>query len=102
MKLNNISHVYEAPVARAPGIKRSSVPLGKSGANDSFGISGDAKSFNLAMRAVLNTPQVREELVSRIRNNVNNGTYVVDHEKIVAKILMEEPPGSVQEAVWQA
>jgi anti-sigma28 factor (negative regulator of flagellin synthesis) len=42
-----------------------------------------------AQRAVAFVPDVRESLVSRIQNDMQNGTYVVDNQKAAEGLLRE-------------
>ncbi len=42
-----------------------------------------------AQKAMASVPDVRESLVSRIKSEVENGTYQVDHQKAAEGILRE-------------
>jgi len=52
-------------------------------------ISGKVEILNLLRRAK-DIPEIREELVARLRESIENGTYKVDPEKIAKKISKEE------------
>jgi len=66
---------------------------GKSGApvsqQDRVAFSNRGQSIADAQRAMASVPDVRESLVSRIRNDLQNGTYVFDNQKTAEGILRE-------------
>ena len=56
---------------------------------DRVALSGRGRSIADAQRAMASVPDVRESLVSRIRNDLHDGTYVVDNKKAAEGILRE-------------
>ena len=56
---------------------------------DRVALSGRGRSIADAQRAMASDPDVRESLVSQIRNDLQHGTYVVDNQKAAAGILRE-------------
>lgn len=56
---------------------------------DRVALSGRGRSIADAQRAMAAVPDVRESLVSQIRNDLQNGTYVVDKQKTAEGILRE-------------
>jgi flagellar biosynthesis anti-sigma factor FlgM len=56
---------------------------------DRVALSGRARSIADAQRAMSSVPDVRESLVSQIRNDLQNGSYVVDSQKAAEGILRE-------------
>jgi flagellar biosynthesis anti-sigma factor FlgM len=56
---------------------------------DRVALSERGQSIADAQRAVDSIPDVRESLVSRIQNDLQNGTYVVDNKKAAEGILRE-------------
>ena len=56
---------------------------------DRVALSGRGRSIADAQRAMAAVPDVRETLVSQIRNDLQHGTYVVDNQKAAEGILRE-------------
>ncbi len=56
---------------------------------DRVAFSDRGRSIADAQRAMAALPDVRETLVSQIRNDLLNGTYVVDNQKAAEGILRE-------------
>lgn len=52
-------------------------------------LSTKAKDIQQARNALNNTPDIREEKVQEIKNQVNKGTYNVDAGKIADKMVNE-------------
>lgn len=56
---------------------------------DRVAFSRRGRSIADAQRALASVPDVRESLVSRIRDDLQNGTYVIDNQKAAEGILRE-------------
>ena len=56
---------------------------------DRLALSERGRSIADAQRAIDSVPDVRTALVSEIRNDLQNGTYVVDSQKAAEGILKE-------------
>ena len=56
-------------------------------ATDSVSISAAASDYQLARRAVNDTPDVRAAQVAQLRTQIEAGTYEVNAAAIAAKIL---------------
>ena len=56
---------------------------------DRLALSQQGQMIADAQRAIASVPEVRESLVAEIRNEVENGTYRVDHQKAAEGILKE-------------
>ena len=56
---------------------------------DTVGISDAAKRIQEARRQLDDIPDVREDKVSQIRNQIQNGTYEINADKIAAKMIKE-------------
>lgn len=54
---------------------------------DQLMISSAAQDAVIAKQAVSNAPDVRENLVSSIKQQIDNGTYEVDMEDFAGKLL---------------
>jgi negative regulator of flagellin synthesis FlgM len=56
---------------------------------DRVALSNRGQSIADAQMAIASVPDVREPLVSRIQNDLQNGTYVIDNQKTAENILRE-------------
>jgi flagellar biosynthesis anti-sigma factor FlgM len=66
----------------------SSAAAGSAGAKaDGVLLSDQARAVARAQAAVRSAPDVREQLVSELREQIRNGTYRIDDEAIVNRIL---------------
>ena len=54
---------------------------------DQLLLSSTAQDATIAKKALANTPDVREDLVNSIKEQIDNGTYEVDVEDFAGKIL---------------
>jgi negative regulator of flagellin synthesis FlgM len=57
------------------------------GEADSMELSDKAKDISFALKAVQDSPDVREDLVIAIKQQIAAGTYSVSGEKIAEKII---------------
>ena len=56
---------------------------------DTVVISDAAKRVQEARKQLDDIPDVREEKVSRLRNQIQNGTYEINADKIAGKMIKE-------------
>lgn len=84
MKISNISQVYKAYEAKpvTPGKKAAG-----SEKKDKVNVSTRAKEFQIALKAAMSSPSVREDKVNDIKNKINNNSYNVSSEDIADKII---------------
>lgn len=54
---------------------------------DKIEISRRASDFQLAMKAIKATPDIREEKIKAIKEKIAAGTYNIDAEKIAQRII---------------
>jgi len=54
---------------------------------DEFNISGLAKEYQIAMKALRNIPDIRQEKVQEISRKIENGSYDVNDEDIAEKFI---------------
>ena len=59
---------------------------------DSVSLSDGAKSLAAARDAVQNTPDVREQKVADIKQQINDGTYSVSSRVLARKMLASQQP----------
>ncbi len=55
--------------------------------NDTFIVSNQARDFQTVLKAVANSPDVREEKVNNILDKMKNESYNVSTEDIAKKLL---------------
>src|SRR5579872_1309242 len=61
-------------------------------AADSVNLSDDAKSLSAARDAVQNTPDVRDQKVADIKQQISDGTYSVSSRVLARKMLDQQQP----------
>lgn len=54
---------------------------------DELQLSNKAKEYQIAMKAFKNLPEVREDLVSELKDRIKQGSYNVTGEEIADKII---------------
>ena len=57
---------------------------------DTLRLSDEAKLHTAARSAAMQAGDMRQERVDALKAQVADGTYVIDNEKIAAKLLQEE------------
>lgn len=70
--------------------KQSSTPtkkINKTDKRDEVSLSENAKEFQNIYQKLKNVPDVREEKVDRIKEQLRTGTYNVNSEEVAEKIL---------------
>ncbi len=84
MKISNISQVYKAYEAKpiVPGKK-----ISDSQKKDKLNVSEQAKEFQVALKAAMSSPSVREDKVNDIKNKISSNSYNVSAEDIADKII---------------
>ena len=60
------------------------------GEGDTLRLSDEAKLHTAARSAAMQAGDMRQERVDALKAQVADGTYVIDNEKIAAKLLQEE------------
>lgn len=77
---NQITQMYQASKASKTGVK------GKSSSSDVFEISQAGRDLQTAKQAVKDAPDIREDKVNRIREQLASGTYSVSAEEFAEKV----------------
>jgi flagellar biosynthesis anti-sigma factor FlgM len=89
--LQSALNVYQSNQAQAK--PASADKSGKTEAptyqQDRLDLSQQGRLLADAQKAIGSVPDVRESLVTEIRNDIENGSYVVDHQKAAEGILKE-------------
>jgi len=81
----DIVKVYSAQLKKAEANKKAS---GQSG-GDTFEISPEAKKIQSYLTRLEKLPEVREDLVSSLKKQIEEGSYRPDSERIASGILRE-------------
>ena len=68
---------------------KSEKPEASTPQQDRVALSNRGQTIADAQRAMASVPDVRESLVSQLRNDLQNGTYVIDNQKAAEGILRE-------------
>jgi negative regulator of flagellin synthesis FlgM len=56
---------------------------------DNVVLSPKAREVQEAKKVLNTLPDIREELVARIKNEINEGTYKIEGKKLAAKMIKE-------------
>ena len=83
-KAQRIAQMYRKQEISKQGKKTTGVHK-----RDELNISNEAKDFQVAMKALRNTSDVRKDKVEEIKRQIEAGTYDVDSGKIVDKIISD-------------
>lgn len=75
-------------VARAEVAKPAESTLVRK--SDEVVLSQEAQEVHRALRALKETPEVREDLVADLRQRIQDGTYKVDSEEIAELLLSDD------------
>ena len=87
IRVSGAYSAYSVPPARGKhAVNRSNVEHTRS-ASDSVSISSQASDYQVARRAIQNTPDVRADFVSRIKEQIAAGTYNVSASDVAARIF---------------
>ena len=78
---NQISQIYGA------NGKLKTNAATKTAKSDKVEISNFGKELQIAKMAVKNSPDIREGLVSDIKNQIDNGTYEVDDDSFADRLM---------------
>lgn len=78
---NQITQVYQNSQAKKTAAK------GKAGLSDVFEISRAGKDLQVAKQAVKDAPDIREDKVKRIQEQLASGTYNVSAEQFADKMV---------------
>ena len=57
--------------------------------SDQVSISNEAKEIQNIKETLEDKPEIRQEKVDQIKNQIQNGTYQVDSQKIAEKIISD-------------
>ncbi|HAA89839.1 MAG TPA: flagellar biosynthesis anti-sigma factor FlgM [Peptococcaceae bacterium] len=83
LRLYGVAKTRASEGERAPG----SAQEVREGARDRAELSEEARLYKRARETALQASEVREELVERLRNELESGSYKVQPEDVAEKIL---------------
>ncbi len=79
--INNVSRLYQATKPKkAAGSENTDT-------KDKYEVSKYAKDYQTARTAMSSVPEIREDKVARIRDELNSGTYNVSAHEIAEKMV---------------
>lgn len=78
-----VSEVYN----KQNRINKINKSQGVKGSKDIVSISGQAKDFQTVLKALRETPDIRQEKVNELTQKYQSGTYAVEGKEIADKIL---------------
>ena len=89
--LQSVLNVYQTnqTQAKPQPMDRAQTTEESAPQQDRLALSRQGQMIADAQRAIASVPDVRESLVAEIRNQVEAGTYTVDHQKAAEGILKE-------------
>lgn len=81
----SISEIYK--IARAENIKKTQAAAKNNTKSDEISISNKAKEYQMAMKAVKNVPDIREEKVASVKEKMDQGGYDKIDEKMLDQFI---------------
>ena len=69
---------YSSPASYVRGVQKS----------DAFTPSKEAQSFSDLLNKLKNEPEVREDKVNRLQQEISSGQYFISADKLAASLLM--------------
>lgn len=84
MKITNLfntTNIYNKSNVNDKKLEKTKKP------NDSFVVSDKARDFQTVLKAISNSPDVREEKVNDIIKKMEQGSYNISSEDIANKLL---------------
>lgn len=82
---NNIDKIMQA--YRKQEVNKGHSKTNKVSKNDELSLSSTARDYQFALNVIKNVPDIRQEKVDAIKEQIRTGTYVINADKIVEKIL---------------
>ncbi len=87
MKINYTPQVIRSVKNYKKQVSKTESSKPKSMKSDKIEISSSAKQFQVAFSELKKLPEVREARVSELKEQIQNGSYKIDSEKIAEVIL---------------
>lgn len=88
--LRRIDESDRTQAEKGEGATRSASPPESSASSDSIQLSVRAQEIQRLREAIETSPDLRQELVDRVRDEIASGQYRIDGTKIAASLLEED------------
>ena len=88
MNINPINRAYE--VYKSSSTKKVEKTEGTTSKKDVLNISSEAKDFQVALTAAMKAEDVREDLVTGMKEKMGKDDYIVDTDSLVEKIMSKK------------
>jgi len=79
--IQNVLNNYQKSIKKSEQVNQSSYQ------NDKVEISKEARDFQVAMNAINHVPEIREDKVNEVKNQIEAGTYNPSSKDVASKIL---------------
>jgi len=89
MRINNIQSIQGAMKAYRKNTEKVSSTEKSKFSEDKIEISESSKDFQLAMSAFKNLPDVREDKVDQLKEEISKGTYKPSPQDIAKKMMSD-------------
>jgi negative regulator of flagellin synthesis FlgM len=83
-----VQNAEPTKVSKTPGVKGAEGNQAQPG-SDQVSLSAEARALALARKAVDGAPDVREDRIAAIKQQIENGTYNVSPEALAKSILQK-------------
>ncbi len=87
MKIQSVANIQKVMGAYGKTVSKVEKNKNKSFPTDKIEISKEAREFQVAMKAFNNLPEIREDKVSLISQQINSGKYAPSSDDVAQKIL---------------
>jgi negative regulator of flagellin synthesis FlgM len=87
MKISNIANAYGIYCSQKPAISRKKTTTG--GTKDNIDVSDKAKDFQLIMKTLKNSSDIREDKTAELQKKIEDGSYNVSSDDVATKMLSD-------------
>ena len=81
------SQIANEPSSQQIAANKASSSTSATGGEDRATLTSDKSSVSALVSTAMGSPEIRQSLVSSLRDSVNNGTYSLDPGKIAASMV---------------
>jgi len=89
MRINNIQNIQGVMKAYKKDMEKSSSVEKSQFSKDKIEISESSKDFQVAMKAFQNLPDIREDKVNELKEEISKGTYNPSPQDIAKKMMSD-------------
>lgn len=87
MKIMNQPNIQQIMKSYSKAPERAKVEKNSTVATDQIQISSQARSFQVAMKAIQEVPEMRQEKIDAIKQQIETGTYQPSAQDIARKMM---------------